>query len=167
VFPDHWQEFVAPIPEHERHDLLAAHHRRLTGDDEVARMASAKAWSVWEGRTATLLPNKGVVDHFAHPHVALALARIEAHYFRHDSFLAPEQLLRDAHRLKDIPGVIVHGRYDMVCPLQNAWELAAAWPAARLEVVPDAGHSAAEPGIVNALVHATNELAARFARAPG
>ncbi len=165
LFPDHWQEFIAPIPEAERHDLLAAHYKRLTGNDEIKRMASAKAWSLWEGRTATLLPNQHVIDFFGSPHVALALARIEAHYFAHDTFLEPEQILQNAPRLKDIPGVIVHGRYDSVCPLQNAWELARAWPEARLEIIPDAGHSAAEPGISSALVKATIEMAA-FASKP-
>jgi proline iminopeptidase len=165
VFPEYWQEFIGPIPEAERQDLLRAHHARLVGDDEVARMASAKAWSVWEGRTATLHPNKAVVDYFSDPHVALSLARIEAHYFVHHTFLKTEQLLRDAFRLQDIPGVIVQGRYDMVCPAQSAWELAQAWPNSRLEIVPDAGHSASEPGIVSALVHATNEFGAYFARA--
>lgn len=160
VFPDHWRDFVAPIPEAERHDLVRAHYRRLTGNDEVARMRSAEAWSLWEGRTATLRPNRSVLDHFGHPRTALALARIEAHYFAHHAFLRPDQILRDAHRLKDLPGFLVHGRYDMCCPLQNAWELAQAWPAAKLEIVPDAGHSAAEPGNVHALVHATRETAA-------
>jgi proline iminopeptidase len=163
VFPDHWQHFIAPIPENERHDLLRAHHRRLTGDDEVARMRSAEAWSVWEGRCATLKPNAAVVEHFGSPRVALSLARTEAHYFVNDSFLVPEQILNDAGRLREIPGVIVHGRYDIVCPVQNAWELHRAWPASRLEIAPDAGHSATEPGIVNALVLATREMAARFA----
>ena len=165
VFPDHWQEFIAPIPEAERHDLLQAHYRRLTGNDEVARMASAKAWSLWEGRAATLLPNKHVVDFFGSPHTALSLARIEAHYFAHHTFLEPDQILRQAHRLKDIPGVIVHGRYDMVCPIQNAWDLHCAWPTAQLEIVPAAGHSASEPGTVHALVLATNGMAVRL-RAP-
>jgi len=159
LFPDHWHEFVAPIPEAERHDLLRAHYKRLTGGDEIARMASAKAWSLWEGRTATLVPNQHVIDFFGSPHVALSLARIEAHYFMHDSFLGPEQILRNAHCLDGIPGIIVHGRYDVVCPLQNAWELHRAWPGSRLEIIPDAGHSAAEPGITSALVSATVELA--------
>jgi len=161
LFPDHWQDFIAPIPEPERHDLLQAHYRRLTGEDEIARMASAKAWSLWEGRAATLLPNKHVVDFFGSPHVALSLARIEAHYFFHQTFLQPDQLLRDVSRLNGIPGIIVHGRYDVVCPIQNAWELARAWPDARLEIIPDAGHSAAEPGTSSALVQATIEMAAR------
>ncbi len=159
LFPDHWQEFIAPIPEAERHDLLHAHYRRLTGDDEIARMASAKAWSLWEGRTATLTPNKDVIGFFGSPHVALALARIEAHYFVHDSFLESDQILKHAHHLSGIPGIIVHGRYDVVCPLQNAWELHRAWPGSQLEIVPDAGHSAAEPGITNALIKAAIDMA--------
>lgn len=159
LFPEHWEDFVAPIPVEERHDLLAAHYRRLTSEDEATRLASAKAWSVWEGRAATLLPKPSVIDFFASPHTALSLARIEAHYFAHDSFLAPEQLLRDAQRMANIPGVIVHGRYDVVCPVQNAWELHRAWPRAQLRIIPDAGHSASEPGIVDALVEATDAFA--------
>jgi len=159
VFPEHWQEFVAPIPETERHDLLRAHYRRLTGEDEIARMSSAKAWSLWEGRAATLRPNQSVLDFFGAPRTALALARIEAHYFAHDAFLEPDQILRHAHRLKNIPGMVVHGRYDMVCPIQSAWELHRAWSGARLEIIPDAGHSACEPGIASALVKAALDMA--------
>ena len=158
LFPDYWRDFLAPIPEAERHDLLHAHHRRLTGGDEVARMRSAEAWSVWEGRTATLTPRKEVVDFFSDPRVALSLARIEAHYFVNHIFLKPNQILRDVHKLANIPGVIVHGRYDVVCPIENAWDLHQAWPEARLEIIPDAGHSASEPGIVNALVQATIDM---------
>lgn len=163
IFPDYWADFIAPIPEAERGDLVQAHYRRLTGNDEVARMASAKAWSVWEGRAATLEPKQSVVDFFGTPRVALALARIEAHYFVNNIFLAPDQLLRDTHRLAGIPGVIVHGRYDMVCPVENAFDLARAWPDARLEVIPAAGHSASEPRIVHALVSAMNTFARQFA----
>jgi len=162
LFPDRWQDFVAPIPEDERGDLVAAHYHRLIGDDEVARMRSAEAWSLWEGRTATLLPRQAVIDFFAAPHTALSLARIEAHYFMHQSFLEPNQLLRDAGRLSNIPGYIIHGRYDVVCPLQSAWDLSQAWPRAKLEIVPDAGHSAGEAGIVHALVGATNQIADMF-----
>jgi proline iminopeptidase len=159
VFPDWWEDFIAPIPAAERHDLLRAYHRRLTGADEVGRMAAAKAWSVWEGRTATLLPNADLQAHFADPHVALSLARIECHYFVNGAFLEPDQLLRDANHLADIPGVIVQGRYDLICPLRSAWELHRAWPRAELNVVPDAGHAAFEPGIRSALVAATDRLA--------
>jgi proline iminopeptidase len=158
LFPDYWQDFIHPIPEAERDDLLHAHHRRLTGDDEVARMRSAEAWSIWEGRTATLKLKKEVVDFFSNPHVALSLARIEAHYFVNHIFLKPNQILRDAYRLKSIPGVIVHGRYDVVCPVENAWDLHRAWPEAKLEIVPEAGHSASEPGIVHGLIQATYDM---------
>lgn len=163
VFPDYWRDYLAPIPEDERGDMVAAYHRRLTGDDEVARMAAARAWSQWEGRTATLMPNASVEDHFMDPHVALSLARIENHYFYNDSFLKPDQLLLEAHRLAEIPGFIVHGRYDLICPVEQAFALHEAWPQAQLDIIPDAGHSAAEPGIVDALVRATRRLAERFA----
>ncbi|MCK9529182.1 MAG: prolyl aminopeptidase [Gammaproteobacteria bacterium] len=163
LFPEHWQHYLAPIPAEERGDLLGAYHRRLTDDDEVTRMAAAKAWSIWEGSTATLRPNKSVIDHFADSYTALSLARIECHYFVHDSFLRPNQILADAHRLKDIPGVIVHGRYDVICPVENAWQLHQAWPGADLRIIPDAGHSAAEPGNTSALVEATDAFAERFA----
>jgi proline iminopeptidase len=165
IFPDYWQDFIHPIPESERHDLLHAHYRRLTGDDEVARMRSAEAWSIWEGRTATLTPKKEVVDFFSDPHVALSLSRIEAHYFVNHIFLKPNQILRDAYKLKNIPGVIVHGRYDVVCPFENAWDLHSAWPEAKLEIVPAAGHSASEPGIVNALIQATLDMHHRLSGA--
>ncbi len=158
VFPDYWRDFLAPIPPEERGDLIGAYHRRLTGDNEIARLATAKAWSVWEGRTSTLLTNPAVQNHFAGAHFALALARIECHYFVNQSFLAPDQLLRDAHRLHGIPGIIVQGRYDLICPMRSAWELHQAWPDSELVVVPDAGHSAFEPGITAALVAATDRL---------
>ncbi len=163
IYPDYWQDFLAPIPQAERGDLVSAYHRRLTGDNEVARMAAAKAWSQWEGRCANLLQNPAVVNHFEDPHTALSLARIENHYFVHNAFLEPEQLIEQAPRLKPIPGVIVQGRYDMVCPIESAWELHRAWPEAELQIVPDAGHSAAEPGILKALA----EAADRFARELG
>lgn len=162
LFPDLWEAFLAPIPEEERGDLLTAYYRRLTGDNEVERMAAAKAWSLWEGRTATLRQNPAVVDHFGNPFTALSLARIEAHYFKHDTFLRPDQILADVGKLKGIPGVIVHGRYDVVCPLDNAWALHSAWPEAELRIIPDAGHSASERGTVDALVQATIDMAERY-----
>ncbi len=159
LFPDYWQDYLAPIPESERDDLLKAYHQRLTGGDEMARMAAAKAWSLWEGRTATLQLSESVVNHFGDPFTALSLARIECHYFMNDSFLEPDQILRDAHKLAGIPGVIVHGRYDAICPVENAWQLSRAWPEAKLKIVPAAGHAASEPGIINALVGATDDFA--------
>jgi len=161
LFPDYWEAYLALIPATERSNLLQAYYQRLTGDDEVARMAAAKAWSLWEGRCATLRPSQSVVDHFADPFTALSLARIECHYFIHDSFLEPDQILRDAHRLRQIPGIIVQGRYDAVCPMESAWALHKAWPQAELKVIADGGHSASEPGILDALVTATDQMAAQ------
>lgn len=162
IFPEYWQQYQAPIPTEERGDMVRAFYKRLTGQDEISRMAAAKAWSIWEGRTATLEPRQSVVDHFAHPHTALSLARIECHYFINQSFLAPNQIIRDAHKLAAIPGVIVHGRYDVVCPVDQAWALHQAWPQAELKIIGDAGHSATEPGIVDALVRATQKMALRY-----
>ena len=163
LLPDYWSDYLGVIPELERDDLVRAYYRRLTGADELAMMAAAKAWSLWEGRASTLLPKAAVVDHFTNPQTALSLARIECHYFMNNSFLEDDQLLKHANRLVDIPGVIVHGRYDIVCPLEQAWALHRAWPQAELMVIPDAGHSATEPGIVDALITATNRFAVRFA----
>lgn len=163
VFPDYWEDYLYPIPVDERRDLVSAYYRRLTGTDEVARLAAAKAWSLWEGHTATLRPAPSVVEHFGAAHTALSLARIECHYFMHESFLQADQILRDAHRLADIPGIIIHGRYDMVCPVDQAFALHLAWPRAELQVIGDAGHSATEPGIIAALVKATDDFAARLA----
>ena len=162
ILPDYWQDYVEMIPEPERENMIAAYYRRLTGDNEVARMAAAKAWSVWEGRASTLLPKASVIDHFANPLTALSLARIECHYFVNDSFLEDNQILKQADRLHGIPGIIVHGRYDVVCPLEQAWLLHAAWPQASLEIIPNAGHSATEPGIVDALLRATGDFAQRL-----
>ena len=159
LFPDYWQDYLAPIPVAEREDMVSAYHRRLTSENEMERMAAAKAWSLWEGRTSTLKPSQAVVDHFANPYTALSLARIECHFFMHETFLEPNQILRDAGRLAGIPGVIVHGRYDVVCPVENAWELHQTWPDAQLKIIPDAGHSASEPGTINALVQATDDFA--------
>lgn len=159
IFPDHWEDYVSVIPEAERGEMLMAYHRRLTGTDEIARMAAAKAWSLWEARTASLLPNKELMDHLGDPHVALSLACIESHYFVNNAFLEPNQLLDDAHRLSDIPGIIVHGRYDLICPLESAWELHRAWPGSDLKIVDDAGHAATEPGITRVLIQATDNFA--------
>jgi len=162
LFPEAWSAYLEVIPEAERGDLVAAYHRRLTDPDPAVRARAARAWSVWEGSTSCLHPNPAVLAHFADPAVALSLARIECHYFRNDSFLEPDQLLRDAGRLAGIPGTIVHGRYDVVCPVEQAVALHRAWPEAELHVVPDAGHSAAEPGITRRLVAATDALATRL-----
>ncbi len=160
LFPDLWEAFLAPIPEAERGDLVAAYHRRLTGNDEAAKLEAARAWSIWEGRTITLLPDPALAAHFADGHYALAFARIENHYFVNQGFVEEGQLLRDAHRLAGIPGVIVQGRYDVATPARTAWELSKAWPDATFEIVPGAGHAYNEPGILEALIAATDRFAA-------
>ncbi|MGH8548752.1 MAG: prolyl aminopeptidase, partial [Methylococcales bacterium] len=159
LFPDYWQDYLEPIPESERQDLVQAYYQILTGPDPEKRLAAARAWSLWEGRTATLLPDAGLENFVARPEVALSLARIECHYFAQDSFLEPDQLIKNAAQLNAVPGVIVHGRYDVICPLDGALALKNAWPGSKLVIVPDAGHSATEPGIVNALIHATDQFA--------
>jgi proline iminopeptidase len=162
IYPDHWQDYLAPIPPAERGDLLTAYRKQLTSDDAAIRERAAIAWSVWEARCATLKPNPKLLESFGDAHLALALARIENHYFVHDCWFEPDQLIRDAARLKGIPGFIVHGRYDMCCPVENAWLLHRAWPEAAFRIVDDAGHAASEPGITDALVEATDALAARL-----
>ncbi|MBI0329818.1 prolyl aminopeptidase [Burkholderia plantarii] len=160
LFPDLWESFLAPIPEAERGDLITAYRRRLTGDDEAAKLEAALAWSLWEGRTITLLPSPELAEQFGEAHYALAFARIENHYFVNRGFIEEGQLLRDAHRLASIPGVIVQGRYDVATPARSAWDLARAWPDASLEIVADAGHAFDEPGILRALLAATDRFAA-------
>jgi proline iminopeptidase len=158
IFPEPWRTFAGFIPEGERDDLLCAYYRRLTDPDPAVHMPAARTWSVYEGSCSTLLPNPSLVADFASDRVALGLARIEAHYFRHGIFLPPNSLLDNATRLKPIPGVIVQGRYDIVCPPVSADDLHAAWPEADYAIVPDAGHSAFEPGIRSRLVQATEEF---------
>jgi proline iminopeptidase len=163
IFPDRFEEYLAPIPAAERGDLVRAYYRRLTSEDEAVRLAAARAWSVWEGSTLRLLPDPKVVADFEQPHKALALARIECHYFVNDAFFATDDwLIEHVGAVRRIPGVIVQGRYDAVCPAMSAWELSRAWPEAQLVIVPDAGHHAMEPGIVDGLVTATD----RFRTAP-
>jgi len=165
IFPDLWEQYVAAIPESDRHDMMQAYYRRLTSDDAKTRAEAARAWAVWEGATSFLRLNPGYLAKFDNPDYAAAFARIEAHYFVNRGFLqSDDQLLRDAHRIRTIPGVIVQGRYDMVCPMRSAWDLHRAWPEAELRIVPDAGHSAFETGTTRELVAATNRFARRRAR---
>lgn len=157
LFPDAWEGYLAPIPEEERGNLMAAYYKRLTGDDEAEKLACARAWSTWEGTTLSLLPDAERQARFGEDHFAIAFARIECHYFMNKGFFErDDQLLANAHKLKDIPGVIVHGRYDVVTPLKNAWDLKKAWPEAELHIIQDAGHTATEPGIVDALIRASD-----------
>ena len=159
IFPDAWETYLAQIPEVERGDLISAYYRRLTSPDPAIRLSAAKAWSVWEASTSYLLQDAGQIQGNAVDEFALAFARIECHYFVHGGFFeADDQLLRNASRLKDIPAVIVQGRYDVVCPTRSAWDLHRAWPEADLRIVADAGHSAFEPGITDELVRATDRF---------
>jgi proline iminopeptidase len=160
LFPDLWEEYLAPIPPEERGDMVAAYHRRLTGDDSAARLRAAKAWSRWEDSTITMLPSTRHQQSHAGDMAALAFARIENHYFVNEGFMAEGQLIRDAHKLHGIPGVIVQGRYDVCTPMRTAWDLHQAWPQAKLHVVADAGHAFDEPGILARLIEATNRYAA-------
>lgn len=160
LFPDYWQDYLAPIPQEERGDLMQAFYKRLTGSDQIAQMHAAKAWSCWEGRTLTLRPSAEVVERFHER--ALAIARIECHYFVNDAFLQPDQLIRDMPKIAHLPGIIVHGRYDVVTPMDNAWALHQAWPGSELQIIREAGHAASEPCITDALVRATNNMAHRL-----
>ncbi len=162
IFPDYWEDFVYPVAKDKRDDMVTAYYELLTGDNELARMGAAKAWSLWEGHCATLRPSHETVEHFGDPHTALALARIEAHYFVNKSFIEPNQIIKNASHLEGIPGIIVHGRYDMVCPLDNAVSLHNVWPDSQLNIVRDAGHASSEPSITDALIRATRDMVRRF-----
>jgi len=163
IFPEPWERFVGFLPPAERGDVLRSFHRRLIDPDPAVHMPAARAWSVYEGSCSTLLPSRETVDHFAGDVVALGLARMEAHYFVHDIFLPENALLERVHRLRAIPGVIVQGRYDVVCPIASAHDLVAAWPEVEYHVVPDAGHSVWEPGTCAALVAACERFKRRLA----
>lgn len=161
MFPDKWERFVAPIPEEERGDMMAAYRKRLTGTDRKVQIEAAKAWSLWEGETITLLPEPDSSSHFGEDEFALAFARIENHFFTHGGWLEEGQLLRDAHKLKGIAGLIVHGRYDMPCPAKYAWQLSKAWPDAEFYLIEGAGHAYSEPGILDRLIYATDKFAGK------
>ena len=161
MFPDKWERFVAPIPQNERHEMMAAYHRRLTGDDNKAQIEAAKAWSLWEGETITLLPAPETSSGYGEDRFALAFARIENHFFMHGGWLDEGQLLRDAGKLSEITGTIVHGRYDMPCPARQAWTFAKAWPRADFHLIEGAGHAFSEPGILDRLIRATDKYAGK------
>ncbi len=159
LYPDAWEPYLAYIPEAERGDLLSAYHRRLTSDDAQVRLAAAKLWSGWEGATSKLLPDAAFTGHYEEDEFALAFARIEVHYFKNKGFFeTDDQLLRGASRIRHIPGVIVQGRYDVVCPMESAWALHRAWPEADLVITPDCGHSAFDPPNSRALVAAADRF---------
>lgn len=159
IVPDVWEEYLKIIPESERADMVSAYHRRLTSDDDAVRLEAARAWSIWEGSTSKLFFDPSAIEKFADPEFALAFARIECHYFMNNAFFdSDNHLLEHVGSIRAIPGVIVQGRYDIVCPATSAWDLHRAWPEAQLEIIPDAGHSISEPGIIDALVSATDRF---------
>jgi proline iminopeptidase len=160
IYPDLWEPYLAHIPESERGDLVSAYHRRLTSDDPEVRLDAARRWSGWEGGTSKLYPDPALKGHFEEDEFALSMARVECHYFVNRGFLeTDEQLLRAVDRIRHIPGTIVQGRYDVVCPIDSAWALHRAWPEADFIISPDSGHSAFEPGNCRALVAATDRYA--------
>ena len=159
LFPDQWESYLAPIPEAERGDLVAAYHRRLTSEDPAVQLEAAKAWSGWEGATITLLPDPKLLEEHMSDSFAIAIARIENHFMVHRGWLEEGQLIRDVGRIRHIPGVIVQGRYDACTPPVTAWDLHRAWPEADLHIIPDAGHSFNQPGILDRLVRATDQFA--------
>ncbi len=159
LFADAWEEFIAPIPEEERHDMVAAYYKRLTSTDPQVQRTAARAWSQWEGSTISLLPVASRIARFGSDRFAIAFARIECHYFIHAGFMESDgQLLSNMGKIQHIPGVIVQGRYDVVTPMKTAWELSKAWPKADLKIIADAGHATTEPGIIDALITATDRF---------
>jgi proline iminopeptidase len=160
LFPDLWERYLEPIPQTERGDMMQAYYRRLTSGDAKTLSAAAKAWSIWEGATSYLRAPPESLEKFEEEEFAAAFARIECHYFVNGGFLQSDaQLIEDAGRIRRIPGVIVQGRYDVVCPMRSAWDLHRAWPESELRIVPDAGHSAFEAGITHELILATDRFA--------
>ena len=161
LFPDEWERFVAPIPVLERSHMIEAYHRRLSDPDPAVHVPAAVAWSQWEAATLSLHPDPDRVAEAGDPRHATAFARIENHFFMHDGWFRPEQLIEDAAvlRRRGIPGVVVQGRYDVCTPIMTAWDLHRAWPEAEFVIVPDAGHAASEPGIARALREATDRFA--------
>ena len=162
IFPERWARFRDFIPEAERGNMIEAYWRRLDNSDETVQLAAARAWSAYEGGSTMLVHDPDAPGDFDEPHKAVSLARLEAHYFRNGMFLEPGQLLRGIDRIRHIPGVIVHGRYDIICPVKTAFELHQAWPEAEFHIVL-AGHSASDPAIVDKLVEATDRFADRLA----
>jgi proline iminopeptidase len=159
IFPDVWDEYLKPIPTNERHDMVSAYYKRLTHEDSKIRLEAAKAWSKWEAATSRLYIDVNAIEEFDEPEYALSFARIECHYFTNNAFFKTNNwILENVDKIRHIPGVIVQGRYDVVCPATSAWELHKAWPEAKLEIIADSGHAASEPGTRSALIKATNSF---------
>ena len=163
VYPDYWRQFLALLTPEEQTDPIKASYQRLLGDDELVRMATAKAWSTLQAKCASFEPNQYMLAHCQQPFEATSFATIQCHYMVNRYFLAPNHILKHIHTIKDIPGIIVHGRYDMLCPLENAWVLHKAWPTSQLTIVRNAAHTAADPALTGAIIYATQEMAKIFA----
>ena len=161
-YPDHWEDFVAPVAVKDRDDLVKAYLGLMNGPNELARMGAAKSWSSWEAQCSTLHPNQRLIKHFSNPHRALARCVVGTHYFANDCFLEENQIIDRASTLTDIPGIIVHGRFDVMSPIENAHSLHQAWPNSQLYIVREAGHSATEPALIDALIRATRNMSLRF-----
>lgn len=159
VFPDHWKNFIRPIARNKRDNLIDAYYELLIGSDEIVSMAAAKAWARWEAVCSTLHPNPQLERQFTQPRFVVSMAKIAAHYFTNKLFIEENTIIKHMASIAHIPSIIVHGRYDMICPLDNAYELHNAWPESQLQIIRDAGHSAMEPGTTNALIHATKQMA--------
>jgi len=159
IFPDYWQEFMKPLSSEQQKNVLASYYQLLHDDNEIKQLSAARALSLWESACSTLQPSKSLRHDFGQTHTALSLAKIETHYFIKNNFISANQILDDAEKLADIPGIIVQGRYDIVCPMKSALELHQKWPNSRLEIVVSAGHSAMEAPIKDALISATDEVA--------
>lgn len=165
IYPDAWEHYLRPIPASERGDLMKAYYKRLTSDDKATRLEAARAWSVWEAATSKLIQDPKAMSDFGAEEFALAFARIECHYFNNNLFFKSDnELLENIGKAKAIPCYIVHGRYDVVCPVENAWDLKKAWPEAQLNIVQDAGHSLAEKGNTSKLLQIMGELKSRLSR---
>lgn len=158
IFPEHWQDFIDNIPDKERDNIVKAYANRLNGNDELARMSAAKSWSLWQAQCLSLHPHHNNIEHFTDPHFATGLARIETHYFSNDCFIEDNQILNNIKKIRHLPIFLIHGRYDMICPLENAWTLHSACPASELIIVRDAGHSLNEAGIIDALILASKNI---------
>ncbi len=162
VFPDYWEDFLHPLSSEQRHNCLQSYHQLMTSENDLLRMSAAKSWALWGSRCATLRPNVRVVEQYAEPHRAIAMTLIQTHYFVNNGFLSDNEILANAKKLRAMPGIIIHGRYDMISPLEASMSLHELWPESQLNIVRDAGHSASEPSIVDAMIRATRDLARRF-----
>ncbi len=159
IYPDHWVNFMAPIPKAQQHHAIYEYHEQLTSENEIVRTRAAEAWAEWEAYCAKLIPDSTYISSHITPHKAVALARLKCHYVINNYFLEPGQIMRNMQQIQDIPAIVVHGRYDMVCLMKNSWDLHKAWPRSELYIVPDSGHSATEPGMTNAYILATEKMA--------